>query len=402
VSDASRLHALDGLRAAMMLLGLVLHSAASYTFTPLGDAWPYRDRQTSLAFDLVVFVIHLFRMPTFYVMAGFFAALIYARGVRAFIVHRTRRVLVPLVVAWCVLYPLTGSGFVFAWNAGGDRLAAVWRAVTDGTMYEQLRLMHLWFLYDLLIFYAVAVLAAPLVERLPAGVRAGVARGVGHLVSRAWGVLLLAAVTAMTLVPMEVPALESSDAFLPPVRVLAAYFVFFAFGWLLFTRRDLVPRFGRHPWTHLGLALAASGAYLSIILRPPGPDLLTFHLTAVAVAALATWLFVFAITGLFVRYASRMSPVQRYLSDGSYWIYLVHLPFTIWLPGLMARWTAPAAVKFAVVLGVTTLCTVASYHLFVRNAALGAWLNGRPGDRGPGSGDRKTPGSSGSSPAPDP
>ena len=50
-----RYHALDALRATMMLLGLVLHSAVSYTASPLGAAWPYHDPHTSPWFDLIVF-----------------------------------------------------------------------------------------------------------------------------------------------------------------------------------------------------------------------------------------------------------------------------------------------------------------------------------------------------------
>jgi fucose 4-O-acetylase-like acetyltransferase len=69
-----RYHSLDALRAAMMLLGLVLHSAASYTRTPLRAAWPYHDTHNSIVFDLLLFFIHLFRMPIFFVVAGFFAA----------------------------------------------------------------------------------------------------------------------------------------------------------------------------------------------------------------------------------------------------------------------------------------------------------------------------------------
>src|SRR6185295_19682311 len=89
VSPVPRLHALDGLRAAMMLLGLVLHSAASYVTITLHEAWPFQDRARSGAFDLLVFTIHLFRMPTFFVMAGFFAALLYQReGARGFLAHR--------------------------------------------------------------------------------------------------------------------------------------------------------------------------------------------------------------------------------------------------------------------------------------------------------------------------
>jgi glucans biosynthesis protein C len=74
-----RYHALDALRAAMMLLGLVLHAAISYIETPMPSLWPYSDPQRSLAFDLTVFFIHVFRMPVFFVVAGFFAAFVYHR-----------------------------------------------------------------------------------------------------------------------------------------------------------------------------------------------------------------------------------------------------------------------------------------------------------------------------------
>ena len=59
--DVKRLHAFDALRAAMMLLGLALHSAVNFVVTPLGGASPYQDGQTSILFDWLVFIIHLFR-----------------------------------------------------------------------------------------------------------------------------------------------------------------------------------------------------------------------------------------------------------------------------------------------------------------------------------------------------
>src|SRR5262245_18499155 len=92
-----RLHALDGLRGTMMLLGVVFHSGTGYTVTPLKNAWPYKDGSTSLFFDVLCFFIHVFRMPTFFVMAGFFAALLYHRdGPIKFLLQRTKRILLPL------------------------------------------------------------------------------------------------------------------------------------------------------------------------------------------------------------------------------------------------------------------------------------------------------------------
>ena len=111
----TRYHSLDALRAAMMLLGLVLHSAASYIQAPIGAAWPYHDAQRHPFFDLLIVVIHLFRMPVFFVMAGFFAALLYDRdGPSGFMRNRARRVLLPLVTFWPFVIPLTVLGFAFA------------------------------------------------------------------------------------------------------------------------------------------------------------------------------------------------------------------------------------------------------------------------------------------------
>src|ERR671924_1429445 len=161
--QSQRYHALDALRATMMLLGLILHSAASYTTRPLGAAWPYHDQQTSLWFDLVVFFIHLFRMPVFFVVAGFFGALLYDRdGAGGMARNRLTRVLTPLALAWVMLYPLTAAGFVFALGRGATAGAPGWGYLTSGAFLMQANLIHLWFLYDLLLLYGAALVALPL------------------------------------------------------------------------------------------------------------------------------------------------------------------------------------------------------------------------------------------------
>ena len=366
----------------MMLLGLVLHSAASYTATPLAAAWPYQDPSTSRLFDILVYGIHLFRMPVFFVMAGFFAALLYAReGPRGFLVNRTRRVLIPLIVAWIVVFPLVAVGFLFALTRGGVSLEELAARFAGSSAGSQVNLAHLWFLYDLFIFYLVALAAAPLLRRLPPPVLAGIERAFGRFVPGVGGVLACSVVTAATLLAMPGAALETSPAFLPPVRVLAAYLVFFVFGWVLFLRRDLVDRFARRPWAWLAAAVIMSGVYIRALLVPVSDDELTARVVAVAAGAPTIWLWVYAVIGLFVRYGNSPRPIQRYLADGSYWIYLIHLPFTIVVPGLLHGFAWPAIVKFSIVLGVTTLVTVGTYHFLVRSTRIGVALNGRRFER---------------------
>ena len=67
------------------------------------------DRNNAYAFNLVFDFIHSFRMPTFFVLAGFFAMLLAEkRGLRGMSLDRMRRVLAPLAAAIVVILPITG------------------------------------------------------------------------------------------------------------------------------------------------------------------------------------------------------------------------------------------------------------------------------------------------------
>jgi glucan biosynthesis protein C len=86
-----RYHTLDNLRAAMMLLGIVLHAGLSYTHMPRNSIWPFKDASSSVFCDAIMMASGLFRMPVFFMVAGFFAALIHQRrGGRSLLANRAR------------------------------------------------------------------------------------------------------------------------------------------------------------------------------------------------------------------------------------------------------------------------------------------------------------------------
>jgi len=114
-ASTTRLYALDHLRSTMMLLGVVIHSAVSYMIFEADLVWPYRDPENSVFFDILVGTIHSFRMPIFFFLSGFFEALIYhRRGAKQFIQNRTKRILLPFIVGWPLLFPIIFAGFSFA------------------------------------------------------------------------------------------------------------------------------------------------------------------------------------------------------------------------------------------------------------------------------------------------
>ena len=92
----ARLHHLDALRAAAMLLGLALHALLAYT----GIAWVPQDRVYSDLLGVAFAAIHGFRMPLFFFLSGYFTGLLWQRrGMRALLRQRAARIALPLVIA---------------------------------------------------------------------------------------------------------------------------------------------------------------------------------------------------------------------------------------------------------------------------------------------------------------
>src|SRR6185369_17393910 len=117
-----RYYGLDALRGGMMMLGIVLHAAQMYLAAPPPTVPFPGDPNNSLLFDLLFHFIHQFRMPTFFVLAGFFCALLVEkRGLRETYKNRALRVAAPLAAALLTIWPLTilmGTNFFLAANFG--------------------------------------------------------------------------------------------------------------------------------------------------------------------------------------------------------------------------------------------------------------------------------------------
>ena len=370
----ARIHSLDALRAVMMLLGLVLHTALAYVPELSSGEWPYQDRQASAWFGWLVSLIHVFRMPAFFAVAGFFASfLVERRGTAAFLRHRLHRIGVPLVAGWILLFPLTAAAWIFAASRSGVPLA-------PGPESGGVDLMHLWFLYQLLILSAaVALLRSALLRFWPAGA-ARLARVAREALAHRWTFFLLVGVTALTLVPMDTWELDTDDTLLPPLRLLLAYGVFFVFGWLEHGRGGGFGHLRRRCVARLGGGLLFHTLYLAAVVSHFGmapAEAPVAHGVGMVLLAVSMWLFVLGFLGLFRRWLDTPSRGWRYLSDASYWMYLVHLPLTVALPPLLSGWDAPGLVKFALALGAAFAITLVTYHYGVRSTWVGKRLNGR-------------------------
>jgi glucan biosynthesis protein C len=386
-----RFHALDNLRAAMMLLGVVLHSALAYAFYTLGVISAYHDADDSYLLSGITFIIHMFRMPAFFLVAGFFAAMLFQKlGSADMLRNRTKRVLLPLCVGWVVLFPLTILGAAFTVLGGPKGVSTVIQQLQSGAvlakndmtfmdLLTQLGLFHLWFLYYLMVYYVIMAILVAFIGKLPQRLRQVAEQTFFALVSNPAGWVLFAFITFLTMYNMP-PAttakagFENSTALLPYFRVLAAYLVFFIFGWMLFRQQELLKTFRARAWLNFLSGLCLSGLYAFFVIYPPVQHT---HLIQIAIASVAIWPLVLGVTGIFLRYTEKHSHSARYLADASYWVYLIHLPLTLFLPGFFIGLAIPGMIKFLMVFTLTTAISLITYHYFVRSTIIGATLNGR-------------------------
>jgi glucan biosynthesis protein C len=166
----------------------------------------------------------------------------------------------------------------------------------------------------------------------------------------------------------------------PNPAAMTCYGFAFGAGWLLQRQPALLARIASLRWHNLLLALASTVACLSIVglqpvlapSRDPGGQW-----SYAALYAVASWAWTLALLGLALRHLSGYSATRRYLSDASYWIYLVHLPLVMALQVGASRLALPWWCEFPLLLAVGTALMLGSYEMFVRHGRIGAWLNGK-------------------------
>ena len=122
----ARRHDLDALRGIAMLLGIALHAMISF-IPGIGGGWAVADTQTSDGFGVIMAAIHGFRMPLFFVISGFFTMMLYRkRGLWALLVHRAKRILLPLLIGMVTIIPAVWAvsiyvGMASAWSDGAKK-----------------------------------------------------------------------------------------------------------------------------------------------------------------------------------------------------------------------------------------------------------------------------------------
>ena len=385
--DDRRYYGLDALRGGMMMLGIVLHGAMLYLASPPPAMPMFSDRNNAAAFDVVFAFIHSFRMPTFFVVAGFFTALLVEkRGVIGTYKDRARRVLAPLIAGAVTVLPLTGLflvDFMLAARFGSyhlwpdpDALKALDRAIRAmGAPQGQLPLGHLWFLYYLCYFYLLIPVCRFLVGR-SLKFEARVSRGLQSPLLLA----LLALCTAATLWPYRGGQVYEGFVFLKPHPPSLIYYgSFFVFGYFLHHYRGFLQTLARRvpAWGLLAGFLFPLATWASALDNNVRGASFELHLAAVLANGLCSWALICLFLGSAQRWFDRESPWIQYVSQSSYWVFLVHMPLICFAGWWLVQFDLPSPLKFLLVCGFTAIVAFLTFHYWVQKTWLSDFLHGR-------------------------
>lgn len=350
-----RYHGLDALRAGAMLMGLVLHAALVYVEPAItADLLPGTEPQDpSFPVHALVLWIHLWRMPLFFVLAGFFAQMVLERrGALGFVQDRAFRIL-----GTCVIFTLLYNAI------SGQAL---------GT------LDHLWFIW---VLWWLCALAGLLHDRLTAHIR-----GAGWLFATPRRMFWLWPV----LIGMSFLLREETVAQIFPTTMLDPApqgYLFcalcFVAGQALWTQRARMGDLARAP-VYLGL-IAAGLIGTALILgveatlgddpNQPIPLLLAIYLAAGTAAAMATGGMIFGLIGATQALVTRSGKFLAWLVRLSYPVYVFHLYIAIAISvALVQRFdTIPQLVNVGATTVITFGACTALYFLLVRFTPL-EWL----------------------------
>ena len=385
--DERRYYGLDALRGGMMMLGIVLHAAMLYLVMPPPTMPIPTDRNNAVVFDFIFAFIHSFRMPTFFVLAGFFTSLLVEkRGIWGTYRDRARRVLAPLAAGIVTILPLTGLlMFDFMLSARfsthdiiPDRQALLLLGqefAAKGVPTGEASLGHLWFLYYLCFFYLLIPLCRFLVK-----CTAQFEDRFRRWLASPFLLLAFALYTSATLWPFQGGQVHEGFIHLKPHPPSLVYYgSFFVLGYLFHRYRDFLRALPQRVplWTGIAAILFPIALYASHLDNGARGASFELHLGAVLANGLCTWTLIYLFMGSALRFFDRESPWILYVSQSSYWVFLVHMPLVCLAGWWLVQFDLPAVLKFLLVGGFTAGAALASFHYWVQGTWVGVFLHGR-------------------------
>lgn len=351
-----------------MLIGIPYHVALSYT---PGKEWMVKSGEGVAGFAELAAFTTLFRMPTFFLIAGYFAAMLLARRPPGrWLEGRFRRlgipiltsiiVLVPVMNWFCEISKLPMDEANQAWMAHSSRLSAYW-------------IRHLWFII-VLLYYCCAI--ALLVQLKPELASMRLPRHIDRFVGKRLGVSLL--VIAAVLGAWQSLVLGAFFTFDPNSRATQeilrlhqaiSYAPWFLLGVLM--QRASEARNKASHYSPIALAFAIAFGLLAVVSAGQVPNALYRFIEAFAALFMAQ-----VLISLANRLFDRPIPAVQRVTNASFVIYLFHLPIICVLVVAGQYVPIPTIIKAMLVMVLAMALSYGAWTVIERHRTLALLFDG--------------------------
>ncbi len=381
-NNEERIYYMDNVRALAMLLGILFHASIPYG-TLLHEVWIITDIRGNWLMDFGAWFSHLFRMPMFFIVAGFFAhLLINKRGTAGFLKNRAARILIPFVVFWPIVGISTNILIVHAVETVTTKLPLLQFIAVEMNNPDAesppASTTHLWFLYQLIWFYILTVIGIKFKME-------SVSRYLDRIFSNARHLIYLPLLLVPSLFVTSAP-LPAPERVYPELWSFGYFGLFFLFGWVLFSQRgylDLITPYWKHMLgagvvLYTGFFLTLPDITLETALKMENTyDFSLKHLGVAVIEAYATLFLTLAFLILGKKYLDIRHGGLRYIADSSYWVYIIHFPVLMLIQIHLVDVEISIWLKFLVSSLLTLSLGLVSYVILVRYTPVGWLLNGR-------------------------
>ena len=359
-----RLYYLDAMRSILMMLGIVLHAAIIFG----SDSWLLEESERSSIYNSIVDFIHLFRMPAFFIVSGFFCHMTISRyGSKLFLKVRTPRIFIPLLVA---AISLNSIQYLFLIDYKQFNTAFL----SFEYFINGLWLSHLWFLVSLLYYFSISAICYHFFRKY------------FTVLSKFFSWIYLKSTTTSLLVLSLISLIVTKASYLTYLIIpentfdwvigdSISYSTYFIFGFLAGHNRLILERF-----TQLSVSVLVFSISIIIIgyiyLDSLPKSLL--NTVSLGLNSLSSWVLCYLCFIAFKQLTNKASRFFGYFSDASYSIYLFHHLLVIVYATLLYQLSIPFWFMFLLLMITTFISTLLIHHYMIRNFSILKYLfNGK-------------------------